>query len=442
MTRSASDTNEPNAARAPEVMTGVSSSAAPTLEDVLSTDTSLDDLLAAIVGPQDGDRSSTDHSLQDVLDQVEAIRVELDLPDPGVDAFVESAEGRPTLPAAATFLTTRVHEGVASGVERIDLRLEGLRDVKRVGTREFVAAFGAVALVALLAWQYWPRQSYVSVPASAAQSTPLAGRSGSGDVAGVPVAETLPPTMVDSPTMVAPALARLDTGTSSVPVRDRQATPARTSVATESARRSDPRVSPAVAPTAPSVTPSVPAAAPLATRVPPPSGTTLALTSQRIASESPAAAEEPARVVLQQRSNEAPADGSAVANVNVATPASGQAPDVSTSQSVPPSGRSEQQVAAPAAASTTVRALRREPVLIKRVLPEYPRLATETRVTGDVDLDVLIEVDGRVREATVVAGAPTLRAAAQAAVLQWQYEPALLGGVPVGVKRRVRVSFK
>jgi TonB family protein len=103
-------------------------------------------------------------------------------------------------------------------------------------------------------------------------------------------------------------------------------------------------------------------------------------------------------------------------------------------------------VAAPQSASAApplpVRGPNREPALVNQVLPQYPRLAIENRVSGDVDLEVLIDATGRVTKAIAVAGPVTLRTAAQAAVMQWRYEPAMASGVVVGVRRRVRVSFR
>jgi periplasmic protein TonB len=77
------------------------------------------------------------------------------------------------------------------------------------------------------------------------------------------------------------------------------------------------------------------------------------------------------------------------------------------------------------------------PGLIKRVEPDYPRVAQATRVEGLVVLDAIIGTDGSVREVTVLRSAhPLLDQAAIEAVSQWRYSPP-----PADVILTVTVNF-
>lgn len=82
------------------------------------------------------------------------------------------------------------------------------------------------------------------------------------------------------------------------------------------------------------------------------------------------------------------------------------------------------------------------PKLIKEVLPEFPTIARQARVQGIVVLEIRIERDGRVSKARVMRSIPLLDQAAIDAVMQWQFEPALLNGVPTPCIVEVPVSFK
>jgi periplasmic protein TonB len=82
-----------------------------------------------------------------------------------------------------------------------------------------------------------------------------------------------------------------------------------------------------------------------------------------------------------------------------------------------------------------------EAKLIRRVIPEYPKLARDMRISGVVRLTGIISRDGTVRELKVVEGHPLLVAAAVAAVRQWVYSPTLLNGTPVEVIAPVQVTF-
>jgi len=59
-----------------------------------------------------------------------------------------------------------------------------------------------------------------------------------------------------------------------------------------------------------------------------------------------------------------------------------------------------------------------------RVMPDYPSLAKQMRVTGKVKIETTIAADGRVSSTKVVGGSPLLVNAALDAVKKWRFEPA------------------
>ena len=79
--------------------------------------------------------------------------------------------------------------------------------------------------------------------------------------------------------------------------------------------------------------------------------------------------------------------------------------------------------------------------LIYRVQPEYPALARQVRVQGQVILRAVISREGTIENLQVLSGHPMLVRAAVNAVQQWRYRPYVLNGEPVEVETEVRVNF-
>ncbi len=82
------------------------------------------------------------------------------------------------------------------------------------------------------------------------------------------------------------------------------------------------------------------------------------------------------------------------------------------------------------------------PKLIRQVLPVYPEIARLSELEGLVMLRIVIDESGEVVEARTVQSVPGLDEAAIEAVLQWRYEPAVQGGVPVSIVYFVPVRFE
>ena len=79
--------------------------------------------------------------------------------------------------------------------------------------------------------------------------------------------------------------------------------------------------------------------------------------------------------------------------------------------------------------------------LIKRVVPVYPRPASEFRISGTVHLLGIIAKDGTIQRLQVLSGHPLLWQAALDAVSQWVYRPTVLNGQPVEVEAPIDVIF-
>jgi periplasmic protein TonB len=79
--------------------------------------------------------------------------------------------------------------------------------------------------------------------------------------------------------------------------------------------------------------------------------------------------------------------------------------------------------------------------LIQRVQPQYPAIARQIRLQGDVVIWAVISRAGMIEQATVVRGPGLLAPAALAAVRQWKYRPYYLNGEPVEVETQVTVKF-
>jgi len=83
----------------------------------------------------------------------------------------------------------------------------------------------------------------------------------------------------------------------------------------------------------------------------------------------------------------------------------------------------------------------RPPRLVRRVEPEYPLIAVESRTQGSVILEATTDIYGRVAAVRVLRSIPLLDEAAIDAVRQWVYEPLLINGRPRPVTFTVTVTF-
>jgi protein TonB len=80
-------------------------------------------------------------------------------------------------------------------------------------------------------------------------------------------------------------------------------------------------------------------------------------------------------------------------------------------------------------------------LLVRKVQPNYPPLARQARIQGNVVLTAEISKDGSIENLRLVSGHPMLAPAAIEAVKQWKYKPYFLNGEPVEVETQVTVIF-
>ena len=81
------------------------------------------------------------------------------------------------------------------------------------------------------------------------------------------------------------------------------------------------------------------------------------------------------------------------------------------------------------------------PVKVRDVRPNYTADAMRAQVQGVVILETLIDESGAVKEAKIRRSIPMLDQAAIDAVMQWEFVPTRLNGVPVPVIMTVTVNF-
>jgi protein TonB len=80
--------------------------------------------------------------------------------------------------------------------------------------------------------------------------------------------------------------------------------------------------------------------------------------------------------------------------------------------------------------------------LLKSVQPVYPAMAKSQHVSGNVQIDALIDADGNVGAMKVLSGPTLLRDAAVQSLKQWKYQPAELDGKPTSMHLTVTLQFR
>jgi protein TonB len=107
----------------------------------------------------------------------------------------------------------------------------------------------------------------------------------------------------------------------------------------------------------------------------------------------------------------------------------------------PPPSKPEPVIPKAAAAPVPVGGDVQMAKLVRKIIPEYPALAKNARISGVVRLVGIIGKDGAIRNLQLVSGHPLLARAAIEAVQQWIYKPTLLNGNAVEVIAPIEVRF-
>ncbi len=68
---------------------------------------------------------------------------------------------------------------------------------------------------------------------------------------------------------------------------------------------------------------------------------------------------------------------------------------------------------------------------VTKAQPVYPPIAKQIKASGEVEVEITIDENGRVIEAKAIKGHSVLRAAAEEAAKKWVFKPTLLDGKPV-----------
>jgi protein TonB len=84
----------------------------------------------------------------------------------------------------------------------------------------------------------------------------------------------------------------------------------------------------------------------------------------------------------------------------------------------------------------------RPPKAIVQTHPQYPTLARQAHIQGQVQIDAILDEQGNVIDMRVVSGPPLLYQAALDALKQWRYEPTYLNDQPIAVEMIVMISFQ
>ncbi len=68
---------------------------------------------------------------------------------------------------------------------------------------------------------------------------------------------------------------------------------------------------------------------------------------------------------------------------------------------------------------------------VNKVQPEYPPIARQLKVSGAVELEVVVDETGKVEQVKIISGNPILTAPSAAALKHWKFTPFTDGGKPV-----------
>ena|SRR5450432_2594993 len=79
---------------------------------------------------------------------------------------------------------------------------------------------------------------------------------------------------------------------------------------------------------------------------------------------------------------------------------------------------------------------------LQRVEPDYPAVARQIRLTGSVELEVLVDTGGVVEKVTVVRGNTLLTGPSLQAIKKWKFKPFGTGTEPAKAAGPIRFTFQ
>jgi periplasmic protein TonB len=78
----------------------------------------------------------------------------------------------------------------------------------------------------------------------------------------------------------------------------------------------------------------------------------------------------------------------------------------------------------------------------QKVEPEYPAVARQIRVTGEVELEIVVDQLGAVEKVNVVRGNTLLTGATLQAIRKWKFKPFGTGSEPMKATGPIKFSFQ
>ncbi|MCL5742828.1 MAG: energy transducer TonB [Acidobacteria bacterium] len=78
----------------------------------------------------------------------------------------------------------------------------------------------------------------------------------------------------------------------------------------------------------------------------------------------------------------------------------------------------------------------------QKPLPEYPAMARQLKVTGKVELEVVIAPNGSVEDVKIVSGNPILTRCCAKVVHGWSFTPVLENGKPARATAPLSFEFR
>lgn len=78
----------------------------------------------------------------------------------------------------------------------------------------------------------------------------------------------------------------------------------------------------------------------------------------------------------------------------------------------------------------------------QKVDPEYPAVARQIRLTGDVELEISVDLEGVVDKVTVLRGNTLLSGSSMQAIRKWKFNPFRAEGQPVRAVGPIKFSFQ
>ena len=82
------------------------------------------------------------------------------------------------------------------------------------------------------------------------------------------------------------------------------------------------------------------------------------------------------------------------------------------------------------------------PILIKKEIPKYPKIAREKKIEGTVVVMVVVDKNGKVKGAKILNSIPELDEAAIIAANKCKFKPGLEDGKPVELAVTIPFNFK